>query len=67
MKVAHAVRNSQMLRIWSKSFNVQGYDAQGKINVFVSQFTLPSNNFVLTSHLNGVYLESWFSWIWGGV
>ena len=27
-KVADAVRNSELFRIWSSSFNVQGYDAQ---------------------------------------
>ena len=31
--VAHAVRNSKMFMLWSKSFNI-GYDAQAKINVF---------------------------------
>ena len=29
--------------------------------------TLLSNNLVLTSYLSGIYLESWFSWLWGGV
>ena len=32
-----------------------------------SQFTLLSNNLVLTSYLSGIYLESWFSWLRGGV
>ena len=55
-----------MFRIWSKSFNVSDYDAQAKINVF-SQLTLLSNNLVLTPYLSGIYLKSWFSWLWGGV
>ena len=32
-----------------------------------SQLTLLFNNLVLTSYLSGIYLESWFSWLWGGV
>ena len=35
--------------------------------MFFPQLTLLSNNFVLTSYLRGIYLESWFSWLWGGV
>ena len=35
--------------------------------MFFSQLTLLSNNVVLTSYLSGIYLESWFSWLWGGV
>ena len=45
MKVAHAVGNSEMFRISSKSFNLQDYDEQAKINIFY-QLTLLSNNFV---------------------
>ena len=56
-----------MFRIWSRSFNLYGYDAQGKNNVFFPQLALFSNNLVLTSYLSGIYLESWFSWLWGGV
>ena len=26
-----------------------------------------SNNLVLTSYLSGIYLESWFSWLWDSV
>ena len=36
-------------------------------SMFLSQLTLLSNNLVLTSYLSGIYLESWFSWLWGGV
>ena len=35
--------------------------------MFLSQLTLFSNNRVLTSYLSGIYLESRFSWLWGGV
>ena len=35
--------------------------------MFSPQLTLLSNNILLTSNLSGVYLESWFSWLWGGV
>ena len=35
--------------------------------MFFCQLTLPFNNFVLTPYLRGIYLESWFSWLWGGV
>ena len=28
---------------------------------------LLSNNLVLMSYLSGIYLESWFSWLWGEV
>ena len=35
--------------------------------MFFPQLTLLSNNFVLTSYSGGIYLESWFSWLWGGV
>ena len=46
-----------------KSFNVQGFDTQAKINIFY-QLTLVSNNFVLISYLSGIYLEYGFM---GGV
>ena len=36
-------------------------------SMFLSQLALLSNNLVLTSYLSGIYLESWFSWLWGGV
>ena len=36
-------------------------------HMFFSQLTLLSNNLVLMSCLSGIYLESWFSWLWGGV
>ena len=36
-------------------------------SMFFSQLALLSNNLVLTSYLSGIYLESWFSWLWGGV
>ena len=36
-------------------------------SMFLVQLTLLSNNIVLTSYLNGIYLESWLSWLWGGV
>ena len=45
-----------MFRIWSKSFKVQGYNAQVKTNVFC-QLPLLSNNLVLTSYLSRIYLE----------
>ena len=32
--------------------------------MFFPQWTLLSNNLVLTSYLSGIYLESWLSWIW---
>ena len=32
-----------------------------------SQFTPLFNHLVLTSYLSSIYLESWFSWLWGGV
>ena len=35
--------------------------------MFFSKLTLLSNNLVLTSYLSGIYLESWFFWLWGGV
>ena len=35
--------------------------------MFFSQLTLLSNTLVLTSYLSGIYLESWFSWLWGGL
>ena len=35
--------------------------------MFFSQLTLLSNNLVLAPYLSGIYLESWFSWLWGGV
>ena len=35
-KVAHAVINSGLFILWSKSFNVQGYDAQAKFDVFLT-------------------------------
>ena len=54
-KVADAVRNSELFRIWSSSFNVQGYDAHAKINAF-SQLTLHSSNLVLTSYLSGIFI-----------
>ena len=38
--------------------------AQAKINVFFSKLTLFTNNLVLKSYLSGIYLESWFSWLW---
>ena len=50
----------------AKSFNVSGYDSQAKTNVF-SKLTLLFNNLALMSYLTGIYLESWFSWLWGGV
>ena len=62
MKVVHAVRNSEVFRIWSKSFNVSGSDAQAKINFF-PHLTLLSNNLLLTSYLSCIYLESWFYWL----
>ena len=34
---------------------------------FFCQLTLHSSNLVLTSYLSGIYLESWFSWLWGVV
>ena len=49
-----------------KSFNVQGFYAQAKINIFY-QLPLVSNNFVLISYLSEIYLESWFCWLGGGV
>ena len=64
--VAHTVSNYKMFRIRSKRFNLKGYDAQAKTNVFC-QLILPCNNLVLTSYLSGFYLESWFSWWWVGV
>ena len=36
-------------------------------SMFLAQLTLLSNNLVLTSNLNGIYLESCLSWLWGGV
>ena len=36
-------------------------------SMFFSQLTLLSNNLVLTLYLSVNYLESWFSWLWGGV
>ena len=36
-------------------------------SVLFPQLTLFSNNPALTSYLSGIYLESWFSWLWGGV
>ena len=47
--------------IWSKKLN-----SQAKTNVF-SQLILLSNNLELTSYLSGIYLESWFSSLSGGV
>ena len=46
-----------------KSFNLQGYDAQAKLYVYISQLAMLSNNHVLKSYLSGIYLESWFSWL----
>ena len=54
-----------MFKIWSKSFNDYSNDAQAKF--FFSQLTLLSNNLVLTLYLSVIYLESRFSWLWGGV
>ena len=34
-------------------------------SMFFSQLTLLSNNLVVTSYLSGIYLDSWFSWLWG--
>ena len=31
---------------------------------FFSKLTLLTNNLVLKSYLSGIYLESWFSWLW---
>ena len=36
-------------------------------SMFFSQLTLLSNNLVLTSCFSRIFLESWFSWLWGGV
>ena len=36
-------------------------------SMFFSQLALLSNNLVLTSYLRGIYLESQFSCLWGGV
>ena len=36
-------------------------------SMFFSQLTWLSNNLVLTSYLSGIYLESWFFWLWCGV
>ena len=36
-------------------------------SMFFPRLTLFSNNLALTSYLSGIYLESWFSWLWGGV
>ena len=40
--------------------------AQAKINIFY-QLTLVSINLVSLSYLSGLYLESWFSWLGGGM
>ena len=50
----------------SKTFNTKGFDAQAKMIVFY-QLALLSNNLVLMSNLSGIYLESLFSWLGGGV
>ena len=31
------------------------------------QLALLSNSLALKSYLSGIYLESWFSWLWGGM
>ena len=36
-------------------------------SMFFPQLTLLCDNLVLTSYLRGIYLESWFSLLWGGV
>ena len=36
-------------------------------SMLFSQLTQLFSNLVLTSYLSGIYLESWFSWLWGGV
>ena len=36
-------------------------------SIFFSKLTLLPNNLVLKSSLSGIYLESYFSWLWGGV
>ena len=35
--------------------------------MFFFQLTMLSNIIALMAYLSGVYLESWFSWLWGGV
>ena len=47
----------------SKSFTVC-YDAQAKINNF---FTNWHCYLILMSYLSGIYLESWFLWLGGGL
>ena len=55
-----------MFRIGPKALTYKA--AMHKLkSMFFSQLTLLSNNLVLTSYLSGFYLESWFSWLWGGV
>ena len=36
-------------------------------SMLFSQLTLLSNNLILTSYLSGIYLESGFFFLWGGV
>ena len=36
-------------------------------SMFFSQLTLVSRNLVLTLYLSDIYLESFYSWSWGGV
>ena len=48
-----------------KALTYKAY-AQAKINIFY-QLTLVSINLVLLSYLSGLYLESWFSWLGGGM
>ena len=36
-------------------------------SIFFYQLTVVSNNHVLVSYLSGIYLESWFYWLVGGL
>ena len=64
-KVSHAVSNAVLFRSSSKSYNVKALMDRLK-SIFFYQVIL-SNNLVLMSQLSGIYLESWFSWLWGGL
>ena len=48
-----------------KALTYKAY-TQAKINIFY-QLTLVSINLVSLSYLSGLYLESWFSWLGGGM
>ena len=61
--------HSKLLKLQQNIKICHKFTQQGALRTlhiqFFSQLTLLSNNLVLTSYLSGIYLESWFSWLWG--